>query len=219
MDSNRKSAIGVGALFIITTLTYMMGDGILKEIFENKNLLSVMSDNSIKVIVAILLQLICGLGVVGIAIVMYPIFKQHNEKIALLYVGNRIMECLIIIVSGISLLSLLFLSRDALTIPKSAGLPFLREYHATFLMLSLVLGFGAFAFYYLLFKSKLIPRFISIWGFIAVILMVVGLLIDMLGYVPKLLLYIPMGLNELFLGFWLMIKGFSTSVIVDKPNK
>ena len=211
MTSHRKSATAVGTLFIITTLTFMIGDGILQELFGYENLLPSISDNSSKMVIAIVLQLICGLGVLGIAVIMYPIFKIYNERIAILYLGNRIMECIIIAMSGISLLSLLSLSRDHLIISESAALPFLKEYHATFLMLSLVLGFGAFAFYYLLYKSKLIPRFISIWGVIAVILMVIGLLIDMLGYTPRLLLYIPMGLNELFLGFWLIVKGFNPS--------
>ncbi|MCC1483534.1 DUF4386 domain-containing protein [Winogradskyella immobilis] len=216
MNSYKTSAIAVGMLFIITTLTFMIGDGILQELFSHSNLLPVISDNSSKVVLAVLLQLICGLGVVGIAVIMYPIFKLYNERIAILYVGNRIMECIIIAISGISLLSLLSLSRDHLVISEDAALPFLREYHATFLMLSLVLGFGAFAFYYLLFKSKLVPRLISVWGIIAVILMVIGLVLDMLGYSPQLLLYIPMGLNELFLGFWLIFKGFNTSAFKTK---
>jgi len=62
----------------------------------------------------------------------------------------------------------------------------------------------------------LIPRFISIWGIIAVILMVAGLVIDMLGATPNIMLYIPMGANELFLGLWLLFKGFNSFAIQNE---
>lgn len=209
MNSYRKSAAIVGSLFIITTLTYGIGDGLIQELFTKANSLEYTS----KMVIAVLLQLLCGFGVIGIAIVMYPIFKLFNEKLALLYVGNRLIECTIIALSGISLLTFIEFKKENFSDLKEFTSPFLLEYHANFLMLSLVLSFGAFVFYYVLFKSRLIPRFISIWGFIAVILMDISLLMDMLDYSETILLYIPMGLNELFLGIWLIFKRFNKTVM------
>ncbi len=220
MEAHRKTGIQVGALFIVTTLTYSIGDGILQEIFTKTSFLIEVSTASSKFVAAIVLQLLCGFGVVGIAVLMYPLFKPYNEKLALLYIGNRLMECTIIAVSGISLLSLLSLGKNAAmsadvstTNYPILGTSFLAEYHAAFLILSLVLSFGAFVFYSLLFLSKLVPRFLSVWGIVAVILMIIGLLLDALGYGAQIILYIPMGLNELFLGIWLIFKGFNLTAI------
>jgi hypothetical protein len=68
-------------------------------------------------------------------------------------------------------------------------------------------------FYYLLYQSKLIPRFVSVWGFIGVALMLAlnFLEIDMsVGMV----LALPIILNEIFLGIWLIVKGLNPSATV-----
>lgn len=68
---------------------------------------------------------------------------------------------------------------------------------------------GAGMLYYLLFKSKLVPRFISIWGLIAVALLFTEMMLITFGNSKGMILMAPMGLNEIFLGFWLIFKGFN----------
>ena len=68
---------------------------------------------------------------------------------------------------------------------------------------------GAYMFYYLLFKSKLIPRFISVWGLIAVAILFTEMMLITFGDSLRMILMIPMGLNEIFLGIWLIVKGFN----------
>ena len=211
MKATRKTAILVGALFIVTTFTYSIGDGILQELFKASNFPLRISEHTNLVVMAALLQLSCGVGVVAIAVLMYPIFKKSDEKIAIWYVGIRIVECAVIAVSVVRILALKEVGEyqiAELDILKALGAAAIANYQGSFIVLALVLAFGALAFYYGLFKNSLLPKFIPIWGAVAVVLMVIGLIMEALGFPRLIVLYLPMGLNELFLGFWLLFRGF-----------
>ncbi|WP_394746974.1 DUF4386 domain-containing protein [Spongiimicrobium salis] len=222
MRAMRKTAIWVGALFIATTFTYSIGDGILQELFLSPNFPLGVSDRTTAIVIAVLLQLLCGLGVVGIAVLMYPIFNTENIKIAIWYVGIRSIKCAIIAINGVHMLTLSAIGKsqienvDTLT---TLGAMIIADYHGSFIFLALVLAFGALAFYYGLFKMALVPKFIPIWGIIAVVLMGIGLVMEALGYSRNIGFYLPMGLNELFLSFWLLVKGFASSEILTENNQ
>lgn len=64
---------------------------------------------------------------------------------------------------------------------------------------------GALLFYYVLFRTKLVPRFISVWGFVAAML-VIFLNVFPLAESMKMYFALPIMLNEIFLGIWLVIK-------------
>ena len=111
MDSNRKTAIIVGVLFITATVA-----GVLSLVLSGPRsapdyLISI-SANETQVIIEGLLMLIMGFAVAGIGIWMFPIFKKQNEALALGYAGFRIIEGVLFIVSVVSLLSLLTLSQE-----------------------------------------------------------------------------------------------------------
>lgn len=77
---------------------------------------------------------------------------------------------------------------------------------SSILLLAIFYGLAALMFYYVLYRTRLIPRFISVWGLVeAAMAMTTPLFGTLLG--------IPMGLNELFLGVWLIVKGFNPSAI------
>jgi hypothetical protein len=77
-------------------------------------------------------------------------------------------------------------------------------------MVSITFGLGALMFYAMLYQSKLIPRFISIWGLIGAAVVLANTMLDMFSLtVPNL--GVLMLLNELFLGVWLIVKGFNRS--------
>ena len=72
---------------------------------------------------------------------------------------------------------------------------------------------------FLLYKSRLLPRFISVWGIIGVILVLIANMFELSGNSLGMLIFIPMGLNELFLGLWLLIKGFNSTLSDSKITK
>jgi len=163
-----------------------------------------------------------GIAYVGIAVLMFPILKQHNESIALGYLGFRIIEFVMQILSDLSPLSLLTLSREFVQTgaPEASsfqtlGTLLLAERHLAFQMVAITFGLGALMFYYLLYHLNLLPRFITVWGLIGAAVVLINVMLDMFGYNPGLILGIPMLLNELFLGVWLIVKGFNASAIAS----
>ena len=78
------------------------------------------------------------------------------------------------------------------------------------IFIPLFFSLGALIFYYLLFMSRLIPPFISVWGFIGAVLIFTQIFVHN-GIVISLFLVLPIITNEIFLGIWLIVKGFNRS--------
>ena len=111
MDSNRKTAIIVGLLFI-TALVSSMLSGEFSGSINDPDYLTAVSANENQVLIGVLFQLILTASVVAIPIIMFPIFRKYNESLALGYVVARIFEGFFDIVIAISMLLLLTLSRE-----------------------------------------------------------------------------------------------------------
>jgi len=80
--------------------------------------------------------------------------------------------------------------------------------------------------YSVLYKSKLVPRFMSVWGFIAAIALLTGSVlanIDMFTGISELGLNLifatPIAVNEMVLAIWLIFKGFNPSAIASESAK
>ena len=224
MNSYRKTAIIVGLLFIIALVLDLIGRGIYEPILNAPDFLVNAYPNKIQLIIGILLEFICAPAIVLIPIILFPVLKKYNESMALGYVGFRFLEGILFIFMIINSLSLISLSQEYLN--SGAGDAFYfqtlgnsiqaENYWGTLIYI-IVFTLGALMFYYLLYKSNLIPRFISIWGFIAAILLLTGALLGILGLFPllKVMSFFgpPIAINEMVLAVWLIVKGFNTSTI------
>jgi len=230
MDSHRKTAIIVGVLFITATVAYSLGVIYLDPILGGSEYLIKAFENENQVIIGALLVLIDAVAVAGIGIVIYPILKKHNETLALGYAGARIAEGVLFIVNVIFILTLLTLSQEYV----QAGAPdaphylplgtLLLEVHDLTNLLGSMIIFSltALILNYSLYQSKLVPRFISIWGLIGAPLMLTAGLLGMFGlFSPfstiSIFLYLPIALQEMVLAVWLIVKGFNSSAI-DSPS-
>ena len=226
MNTNRKTARIVGALFLTSNVVFILGAVVFVEpILGAPDYLSLVSPNRAQVILGVLLELINGIAYLGIAVLLFPILKQRFESMALGYVGFRIIEFVMQTLSDLSPLSLLTLSEEFV----SAGAPAASSFQAlgtlllaerswAFQMVSITFGLGALLFYTMLYKSKLIPRFISIWGLVGAAVVLANTMLDMFSLtVPNL--GVLMLLNELFLGVWLIIKGFNPSALASESAK
>ncbi len=227
-----KTARIIGALFILATVVGSISAlGILDPILTAPDYLVKFSENENKVIIGAILDLIGAGAFVGVAIVIFPIFKKHNEGIALGYVVARSFEAVPFIVANIMLLGLVALGQEYVKagapdafyfLPSSTGL--LAAYDWSQLLGPRVLaGLAALPFNYLLYQSKLIPRFISAWGLVGAMGILATGLLNMFGLDPwsplSVLLFLPHAANEMFLAVWLIIKGFNSSASVSGSAK
>jgi hypothetical protein len=222
MNTSKKIAAIVGALFLFSNVTFILGAIVFIEpMLGAPDYLTLVSAKGPQAVSGVLLELINAVAYVGIAVLMFPILRQRFESVALGYVGLRIIEFVMQILGDISLLSLLTLSEDFVRAGAPASSPFqalgtllLAERFWAFQMVSITFGLGALMFYYCLYHLRLIPRFISIWGLIGAAVVLANLVADMFGLtLPNL--GVLMLLNELFLGVWLIVRGFNPSAGQD----
>ncbi|MDH4135994.1 MAG: DUF4386 domain-containing protein [Anaerolineae bacterium] len=228
MNSNKKTARTVGALFITATvasiLSYLV---ILEPILNVPDYLINISTNENLVLIGILLDLINCAAVVVIPVMLFPIFKKHNEALALGYLGSRIIESVILIVGDISLLSLLTLSQEYVQAAapdascfQTLGTLLLAASDWTFLLgPGVAFSLTALILNYLLYQSKLIPRFISVWGLIGATLLLAADLLAIFGFNLVMLLAVPIALQEMVFAVWLIVKGFNSSAIASESAK
>jgi len=219
MDSHRRTAIIVGVLFLVAMLLAMMNQYFLGLSINDPDYLTAVSANENQVLIGVLLALTMTASVVSISIVMFPIFKKHNERLALGYVGVRIFEGFFDAVGVISPLLLVTLSQEFV----NAGAPDASYFQTlgalliaarawTLVLVPIVFGSGALVFYYLSYQLKLFPRWLIVWGFVGATLVLAYGLLGMFSD-SLFLLALPITVQELVLAVWLMVKGFNSSAI------
>jgi Domain of unknown function (DUF4386) len=229
MNTNNKIARIVGALFLVSNFTFLLGAAVfLAPILDSPDYLALVSANRTQIVVGVLLEIINGIAYVGIAVLMFPIFKQRFESLALAYVGFRLIEFIMQVASSLSPLKLLTLSEEFVNANAPDPVAFqtlvtllIAERAWAFQVLGIVFAVSALMFYTMLYRSKLIPRFLSVWGLIGAALVLVTVMIDAfdlsLGSALTSFLGLPMLLNELVLGLWLIVRGFNSSQAVSEP--
>lgn len=195
MNKNRRSAIIIGVLFLIALFSDIISVSI--------------SENETSWIMVVLLDFISGAALIGIGVWIFSIFKPYNKTLALGYTVIRIIEGIIFISMGI------FLLYQMITFGVSNSTTIVD------LIYVYIFGLGGLILYYLLYRSKLVPRFISAWGLIAIIMLLVANSLELLSSssVMTIFLATPIILNELFLAIWLIAKGFNSSTITSESGK
>ncbi|MDH5186036.1 MAG: DUF4386 domain-containing protein [candidate division WOR-3 bacterium] len=227
MNSYRKTAIIVGILFITATVAYSLSVIFLGPILGSSDYLTKASENENQVIIGAFLVLIDSVAVAGIGIVIYPILKKHNETSALGYAGARIVEGVLFIVNAITTLTLLTLSREFV----KAGAPDASYYQnvgtvllaagdwAYLLGLGLAFALSALILNFVLYQSKLIPRWLSGWGLVGAALVFANYLLQSFGTNPVEILFYPIAVQEMVFAVWLIVKGFNSSAIASGSAK
>jgi hypothetical protein len=223
MQSSLSTARTVGTLFLVSYVAFITGSALLTNTLDPSSDLATIHPNSTQVIVGVLLQFVNDAAVIGIAVLLYPFLKRYGESLALWYVGLKIIEAGAYVVARVMTLSLITVSEKYVA-AGAADAPDFEAVRSVFLggiywagqMGTVAFVLGGFALYGLLYRSSLVPRFISVWGLIAVVLLIAANLAapDPSGdFQPAMLLFLPMVLNELFLAIWLIAKGFTSSAV------
>jgi len=188
----RRTATGVGILFVVQMVTAMLGTSMVKAFADGDAGRGQMT-------LGVLLMMGAGLAVVGIGLLMYPVLKEVNPSLAVWYPILRIAECVVSAACGVYLLT------QSEVVPNHL------------LWVYVPTGLGGIVLTHLLFVSRLVPRAIALLGLVGYVALTVGVPLDLLGMLdmssgPGLVLVVPGGLFELvFLPVWLITKGFGTA--------
>ncbi len=230
MDTYRKTAVIVGLLFIIATVSALLSGVFLGSTLDAPNYLAAVSSNETSVIIAVILELILAVSVFGIGFMLFPILKKYVESLAMAYVGFRLFEAIFIVVASLGLLSLLTISQQyvagasyASYQPLGSLLLALRDW--SYLIGTMIfLGLGGLTLNYLLYQSKLVPRWLSVWGLIGAAFILLygtlglfGLSTDLTS--PSTFLALPIAVQEMVFAVWLIVKGFNPESIASASAK
>lgn len=228
-SKDRRTAKIVGVLFILATIAGFLSVAFLGSSLSDPDYVINFSAKANQVIMGALLDLLGAGAFLGVAVVIFPILKRHSETIGLGYVVARIIEAVPFLIANISLLSILTLSQEY---EKAAG-PVIANYQpigtgllaaydwAQLLGPRVLASLAAIPFYFLLYQSKLLPRWISVWGLLAAPLYLASGLLGMFDLVDpsapiSILLFIPAALLEMVLAVWLIVKGFNPSAVIAR---
>ena len=231
MNSYRNTARIAGVLFIIATVAGFTSAVFLGPTLEAPDDLAKVSANENQVLIGALFVFIMGAAGASIAIAMYPVLSKHNKGIALGSVGFRIIEGALFMVGVIFLQLLVTLSQEFVKAGapdasyfQTSGVLMVGGFNFSLLMGGLAFSVGALLYYYLFYRSRLIPRWLSIWGLIGVILGLGAYLIQFssasaLASTEIEIGHIPIFLQEMVFAVWLIVKGFNSSAIASESPK
>lgn len=227
MNSTRRTSIVTGVVFIIATVTVLLA-GVFVPDLKGTDYLTSLSANTNRVGVGALLFLTAYFASGGIAVVMYPVLKNWNPGLALGSVIFRAIEAAFYMVGLVCLLSLVTIGQqfasagagERASLQTIGSLLLIMRQHA---ILAAVFAFslGAFLYYLLFFQSRLIPRWLSGFGIVAIILMIAACVMALFSgnlvseYIP---LVFPIFLQEMVLAVWLIFKGFNPSALRTMPG-
>jgi len=223
MKTDRTTATIVGVLFIVASAAAALSQVVLGSPLDDPDVVATLADAQDQIRIAALLDLVTAAAVVAIPVALYPILSRHGETIGLGYLTARVLEAVVIVIGALVLLALLALSQDFVaTAPADPSV-----YDATGSLLlatrdltdalgtQFIFSITAFILNYSLYRTKLVPRFLSVWGLVGAALMFVAGLLGLLGRDPfsttVIALAAPLAINEMVLAFWLIIKGFDST--------
>jgi len=226
----KKTAIIVGVLFIIGTVAASLSIVFTGPILDGPDYLAQVSADENQIIIGALLVLIMGLALAMVPVMMFPILKRHNQVLALGYIVFRgALETVTTIAFVSSLLLLIPLSEEYV----KAGAPdasyfqtfgtlLLEADFQTSPIVKIVFSLGALMLYYVLYQSKLIPRWLSGWGLVGATLHLVSGLLVLFGLLTDLPVLglvwdLPIALQEMVMAVWLIVKGFNPAAIAAEP--
>jgi Domain of unknown function (DUF4386) len=227
MNTTRRTAIIVGVLYIVGTVAGILSVIFIQPVANAQDYLTAVTVNKNQVALGALFVLIMGFALAMVPVLVYPITKKHNEILALGYVVFRGgLETITYFAWVISWLLLMPLSQAYVKAGSSdashfqaLGTLLLKAGEISGILTAIVFPLGALMFYYVLYQSKLIPRWISIWGIIGVTLHLVGSgLLGMFGItqlptIIQLIVVLPILVQEMVMAIWLIVKGFDPYAI------
>lgn len=214
---HRGTARAVGVLFIVATVVSLIGGALVVEPLDAPDYLVQVSAHEGQIVVGVLLEFILALAVIGIGALLLPVLRPYGEGLAVGYVAVRTLEAAFILMASTTALLVVALGQDwgsaaAVGVePVGSALLSAREW-TYFLGTMPLLGVSAVILNTLLYRSRLVPGWLSLWGLVGGLLLLTYAGAELVGIeapFPLQLLAAPIALQEMVLAVWLITKGFT----------
>lgn len=218
MDTNRQLTIIAGILIIVGIIAGALS---IVPAIEDPNFLTLVSENESQVVIGAFFQIIMIPAYIGFALCLYPALRVKNEALSLGFVGFRLITGMFHFVGVILLPLFLILSQEFVQAgaPEASYFQILGELLRTgrdmvnHVALILSLSMADLLLFLILYQSKFVPRWLSIWGFLGIGLTILASLLVLFRLTAVvtplyLVMNVPLALHSLVLAIWLIAKGF-----------
>jgi len=214
----RTTARIVGVLYLAGMVVGIAGNLFIQSILGAPDHLSTIAASGMLLALGAVLWLFTVAGDAAHGILMFPVLRPHSERAAVGYLGTRIIDATFIAVMALLILIQIPIGIEYLNAGSSdtsylqalsAVLTQANLYAYEFAMITV--GVAGLILSFMFYRTQLVPRFLAIWGLIGYAILLLGSVWQVLGLNLNSIHAIPGGLWELFIGVWLIAKGFSTS--------
>lgn len=223
MPTHRKISLTAGILYLLTFVS-IPTLALYTSVKGADYIVSSGSDSA--ALLGGFLELIVALAGIGTAVVLFAILKKQNETLAIGLIASRILEASSIFIGVAVILTIVSLKQssagnDALVIGQTLA----NLYDRIFLVSqSLLPGVNDLLLGFLLYKSRLVPRALSLIGIIGGPILIAGFIAVLFGLIEidsslKGLSAVGVALFEFSLGVWLVVKGFNAKAVASLEQK
>ena len=217
-QATRRTALIAGALLITATVASLIGAALSRPALDAPDYLTSVSAHADRIAAAALFELVAAGASVGIAISLYRALMAWGATVALGSVVFRAIEAVMYVIGVAILLAVLALGERFTTAGaaesawfRTVGDTLLQLRDQTGLIAVFSFGVGALLYYSLFYRSRLVPRWLSVWGIVAIILTFVACLLALFtrnAVTSYTIVLLPIAVQEMVLAVWLIAKGF-----------
>lgn len=226
----RRTGVIVGLLFIVATAFLFLGEVFYKPFLDAPDVLTIAAQNKPVIVLGLMIELICILAMPLIGAFIYPALRRVSTGLALSYFFFRSLEGFILTnVALTNKFALLSLSEAQLAgahpVLAEGALMLIRAQNrwgdTAGMLYNIIFGLGALCLYAMLFYARLVPRWISVWGLIAIVILLSLVFASIFFTLPPAaaLLLVPIAVQEMVMALWFIFRGFDfQSTDAGKPK-
>jgi hypothetical protein len=228
---HRAAATTAGILYIIGTVAGILSKVVTYfPVHDADDPLAYAAKHSGTVATGALLVLVMGLSLAFVPVVLFPVLRRVDEVLATGYLIIRgAVETACYVILAIAWLLLVPLSETMSAGPGTASPQGVKlgtlviDSDGASAILTLVFCLGAALFYVLLYRSRIVPRWIASWGLVGVPLYAAAYLLAMYGTIgtnssAQNLLQLPVFVQEMVLAVWMIARGFRPATVSTAPD-
>ena len=224
-NNYRTTARVIGVLYLAGMVVGIGGNLLIQSILGAPDDLSAVAANTMMLAIGAVLWLSTVAGDAAHGVLMFPVLKRHSELAALGYFGARIIDATFIAVMALLILVQIPIGIEYLN-AGSSDASYLQALSAVFTEANLyayefamiAVGVAGLILCSMFYRAQLVPRLLAIWGLIGYAILLSGSVLQVLGFNLNSIQAIPGGLWELFIGVWLIAKGFNSPSVPSEPS-
>ena len=226
MNTYRTTAIVVGVIYLAGFVVGISGSGLIQSILGAQDALATVAAHSMMLTIGALLWLMAAVGDTAHGVLMFPVLKLHSERLAIGYLAARIIDAVFLAIYVLFVLFQLPIGSASLNV---APTTFPLQALSTVLIQAspyandigwLAVGLAGVMLNSLFYRARLVPRWIAVWGLVGYAILFCGTVSVFMGAGARLGLVsqLPGGLWEIFMGVWLIARGFNASAFASQAR-